>query len=696
MANRREFLRLAALAAAGTALLPEVIRKAIATPAATVTGTIQDVQHVVIVMQENRSFDHYFGTFKGARGFGDPRPIPLCRGDQVARVDPVWHQPHGEAGAVRILPYPLHPKPVTPAVCFGGLPHDWKTSHAAVNQGRNDSWAKVKSPQSMAFYQGADIPFHFALAESFTLCDAYHCSLMGPTHPNRMFLMSGTNGQADAEHGPRIENSDHLYQFGWITYPERLEEAGISWQVYQNSLANDAHDPFGANNYGCNALQWFKSFDPAADRHASLVARGNSVRTIDDLRADVRAGKLAQVSWLIPTEGCSEHPQFPPAYGAAYLARVIEALTANEEVWSRTVLLITYDENDGFFDHMPPPMPPSPGGSAGISTVGVAEEFNKDGQPYGLGTRVPMIVVSPWSKGGWICSQVFDHTSVIRFLEARFGVIEPNISAWRRSVCGDLTSAFDFRQALGDRVALPDASGFLSAHPDTKSVHIPAAPADQSMPAQIPGIRPARLLPYQLSVDGAVDAGRSLLTLSFGNAGTAGAVFHAYDVTSPAAPRIYTVEAGTSLRDSWPIVAQDQGAYGVAVYGPNGLMRCFRGELAQARRPDAALPEIAATVDAAGCRMTLTLANRGASACSLLITPNAYSAAPARTVTVPPGGQVDDAWPCAGSGGWYDVSVTEAGGGSFIRRYAGHVEGGSPSTSDPAAGRVIAAAPFDA
>jgi phospholipase C len=519
---------------------------------------------------------------------------------------------------------------------------------------------------------------------------------MGPTHPNRMFLMSGTNGQRDAESGPRIDNSEQHYQFGWTSYPERLEKAGISWQLYQNSLSNNGKDPFGASNYGCNALQWFKNFDPAADPHSSLVARGNSVRTIDDLHADVRAGRLAQVSWLIPPEGCSEHPQFNPAFGASYLGRIIEALTSNEEVWSRTVLLITYDENDGFFDHMPPPMPPSPGGSGGISTVAAGDEFHQDGQPFGLGTRVPMIVVSPWSKGGWMCSQVFDHTSVIRFLEARFGVIEPNISAWRRSVCGDLTSAFDFKQALGNRVTLPDTTGYLSEHPDTKAVKIPAAPADPAMPAQLAGTRPARPLPYRLSVDGTVDVAQSQLTLSFGNSGTAGAVFHAYEIRSLAAPRMYTVEAGKSLHDAWPISAADQEAYAVAVYGPNGFMRCFRGDLAAAKRPGAALPEVAASIDAAGSSITLMLSNRGASACTLLISANAYANAPARTVMVPPGGQAEEQWPCSGSAGWYDLSVTEAGGGAFVRRYAGHAESASPSTSDPALGRIIMAAPFEA
>jgi phospholipase C len=171
MPRRRDVLRWATALAATSPWLDEAIRRATAIPAATPTGTIADVEHVVILMQENRSFDHYFGTYQGVRGFGDPRPIPLYGASAEAPTEPVFRQPHPMEPA-GVLPYPLHPQPSEVVKCFSGLPHDYKSGYEAVNGGRNDQWAVAKSPQTMAYYQGADIPFHFALAEAFTICDA--------------------------------------------------------------------------------------------------------------------------------------------------------------------------------------------------------------------------------------------------------------------------------------------------------------------------------------------------------------------------------------------------------------------------------------------------------------------------------------------------------------------------------------------
>src|SRR5262249_37432190 len=155
-----------------------------------------------------------------------------------------------------------------------------------------------------------------------------------------------------------------------------------------------------------------------------------------------------------------EHPDAPPAFGQALAARLIAALTADPDVWARTVFFLNYDENDGFFDHMPPPVPAiSP--DMGKSTVSVEGEIYK-GEPVGLGPRVPILVVSPWSKGCYVSSQLFDHTSVIRFLEKRFGVAEPNITPWRRAVCGDLTGTLDFSATGGEASGLP-ATGDLAA-----------------------------------------------------------------------------------------------------------------------------------------------------------------------------------------------------------------------------------------
>lgn len=140
-----------------------------------------------------------------------------------------------------------------------------------------------------------------------------------------------------------------------------------------------------------------------------------------------------------------------PADGAAFVANKIDAIAANPDVWAKTVFILNYDENDGLFDHVPPPVPPP----------GTPHEF-VDGLPVGCGFRVPCIIVSPWTAGGWVCSETFDHTSVLRFLEASTGVRETNITDWRRRTFGDLMSAFRFRDFRPAPPVLPDTMGPLT------------------------------------------------------------------------------------------------------------------------------------------------------------------------------------------------------------------------------------------
>src|SRR5262249_8335087 len=179
---------------------------------------------------------------------------------------------------------------------------------------------------------------------------------------------------------------------------------------------------------------------------------------------------LPQVSWIVAPEAYCEHPNWEPDFGAWYVSQVVDILAKNPDVFSTTALFITYDEEGGFFDHLVPPTPPQTP-AQGKSTVATTNEiFGGDpahpAGPYGMGIRVPMIVVSPWSRGGWVNSQLFDHTSMIRFLEARFAqghpdLIETNITPWRRAVSGDLTTAFDFRNPNGARrVLLPSTDAF--------------------------------------------------------------------------------------------------------------------------------------------------------------------------------------------------------------------------------------------
>ncbi|MEV4053653.1 phosphocholine-specific phospholipase C [Amycolatopsis sp. NPDC049688] len=664
--NRRRFLQLAGGTAALSALSTSIARAA-EIPAFHRTGTLRDVEHIVVLMQENRSFDHYFGTLRGVRGFGDPRPVTLASGKSV------WEQSDGKRD---ILPF--RPEADNLGLQFiQDLPHGWKDTHAAWNAGRYDKWVPAKGSTTMAYLTREDIPFHYALADSFTICDAYHCSFMGSTDPNRYYMWTGYTGNDGKGGGPVLGNDEKGYS--WTTYPERLEKAGVSWKIYQD--IGDGLDAAGGwgwiddayrGNYGDNSLLYFDSYRNAkpGDALYEKARTGTNAKAgegyFDRLRADVKAGTLPQVSWITAPEAFCEHPNWPVNYGAWYIAQVLDALTANPEVWSKTALFITYDENDGFFDHVVPPY-----ATAGQSTVDTTGEIyagsaSNPAGPYGLGQRVPMLVVSPWSKGGYVCSETFDHTSIIRFIERRFGVHEPNITAWRRSVCGDLTSAFDFARTDAAVPALPDTAGYLppdrKRHPD----YVPAVPARTVLPKQEPGQRPARALPYDLAAD--ARAAADGLHLTFTNQGRAGATF--YVATPGGDPRTYTAGAGCSLAATLPV----SGGYDYTAYGPNGFVRQFRGG-------GAAGPEVSVRPDGRSGNLSLVLTNNGPIPVRLTLT-DAYGR---RTTTrvLRPGARAVEVVDTRRSGNWYDVAVGSDHDPRFLRRVAGHLENGRPSTSDP-------------
>ncbi|WP_179402995.1 phosphocholine-specific phospholipase C [Burkholderia guangdongensis] len=712
--NRRDFLRLAAQSAGAMAAyagFPPAIRKALAMPAATRTGTIQDVEHVVIFMQENRSFDHYFGGLRGVRGFDDPRPHVLPNGA------PVWQQPPAsvftknyhsrglDPSAKYVLPFYLDPKQTTEYQ--PGTNHGWSSGHLAWNNGFYDQWVNQKQDVlTMGYLKRDDLTYHYALADAFTICDSYFCSTPADTAPNRIFLFTGTidprNIYGNPPNGPGIGERDNVNGYTWTTYAERLQNANISWKVYQGGtgIPGDATD-----NFTDNSLMFFKKFQVQEGASGPLVDKGASNHTLAELKADVQANQLPQVSWIVAPAKYSEHPSSSPTDGAFYINMVIEALTSNPDVWAKTVLILNYDENDGLFDHVVPPMPPLSSGqnaqgmisSSLMSNIG--DEYLDLGQyphemgpmipgadpggiqPIGLGTRVPLIVVSPWSKGGWVCSEMFDHTSVLRFLEARFGVHEPNISAWRRSLCGDLTSAFDF-----------------SGQPDTSTVsftvpqHIQTAgqayqvPAQQTMPAQEPGTRPARALPYEVFVQSRVSGHDGNLWLDLANTGGAGAAFYVYDRLQTAnPPRRYSVASQDTLTDYWS-TSSSQGAYHFAVYGPNGYLSEFQGNVQTATDGHHANPDVRIGYDVQNRQVYLELRNTGAAACSITVG-NAYSNAHARQYTLQPGQTQQDHWELSSSHGWYDLNIaaTTVGGATdtVVRRFAGHVETGRPSQSDP-------------
>ena len=680
--DRRRFLKLMGVGAVATAF-PESIKRALAIPAHFRTGTLADVEHIVILMQENRSFDHYFGTLRGVRGFGDPRAVALPSGE------PVWNQPNGTG---RVLPF--HPDAPNLGLAFiEDLAHGWPDTHAAWNGGKYDQWVPSKGTTTMAHLTRSDIPFHYALADAFTVCDAYHCSLLGPTDPNRYHMWTGWVGNDGKNGGPVLDNAEAGYD--WSTYPERLQKAGVSWKIYQDAGAGlDAAHFWGwgedayIGNYGDNSLLYFHQFQNAPPGTPLFegaltgtdIAAGGTL--FDTFKQDVAANKLPQVSWIVAPEAYTEHPNWPANYGAWYVSQILDALTANPEVWSKTAFFLMYDENDGFFDHMVPPTPPQ-SRAQGLSTVDTTNEvFAGNSQygagPYGLGVRVPMIVISPWSKGGWVDSELFDHTSLIRFIERRFGVVEPNITTWRREVVGDLTSAFDFRTPNAVAPSLPSTTAYVPPDNLRHADYAPVPPTTQALPRQERGVRPARAVPYELHAVGEANFADATVKIHFASAGESAAVFQVRSGTDASGPWTYTVGSGDHVADAWTYAAG--GTYDLAVYGPNGFLRAFRGTLAGRDRGNLRVR----TTYLAEPAITLDIENRGSAHTTIRIA-DAYTRE-TTTHTVAPGGTLVWHWSLADSFGWYDLTIEAESDPSFSQHLAGHVETGKDSVSDPAIG----------
>jgi phospholipase C len=750
--SRRNFLRNTAttgIAAATLAAFPPSIRRALAIPANNKTGTINDVEHIVILMQENRSFDHYFGTMRGVRGFGDRFTIPLL-GDLNA-----WQQ--SDANGKPVLPYHLDQSKGN-AQRVSGTPHSWSNAQAAWDGGRMNQWPRYKTTASMGYYEEAELPFQYALANAFTVCDSYHCGMHTGTNSNRLFLWTGTNGPSgqtssglagvssidntwenlrepwDPVDNPGVDST----KFGcnWKTYPERLQEAKISWIVYQNLPDNYTDNPLhGFQQYrvankasGKNDMRYdgdasppagvtVPAYDAASDDAGNPLYKGVA-NTMPDggflgtFKQDVLNGKLPQVSWIVAPQTYSEHPgPSSPVQGGWYIQEVLNALTASPDVWSKTVFIVNFDENDGYFDHVPSPSAPSlinpsdptsaAAGKTTLSDADVAFERHTyplvgsatpptDGRVYGPGPRVPMYVISPWSRGGWVNSQVFDHTSVLRFLEVRFGVKEPNISPFRRAVCGDLTSAFNF--ATPNAEVLPTLAGTrtkadadkLRADQEALAQIVP--PTDTRLPKQATGTRPSRALPYELHTSARADTTRGTVQLLFSNTGRQAAVFHVYDkLHLDRLPRRYMVEAGKALDDTWN-AATDNGSYDLWVLGPNGFHRHFKGDLNMLRAGDAPMPEVRVCYDITNGNVYLSMTNTGKNAAKFSIRAKAYREDGPWVSTVAGGATAEQHWELAGSGRWYDFEVTCDADVNYYRRFAGRVETGQPSVSDPAMG----------
>lgn len=635
--NRRQFIR-GSGAVLGASLLPAALQRALAAPVQ--TGSLGSIAHVVIFSQENRSFDHYFGSMRGVRGFGDDHPM-LC---QNSGNRTIFQQDDLVTFGLSHTPFHLDTS------CVYDIAHDWSTQHTAYNNGRMDAWLPAKGPFTMGYYNRNDIPWHYALADAFTLCDHYFCSTRSSTDPNRLYLMSGTLDADGKMGGPATSNT-----FGtltWTTYPERLQAAGISWRMYQE-----------ADNFDDNALAWFAQFKNAPVG-SPLYENGMRRRTVADFANDVANDQLPAVSWIIAPEAQSEHPRGQPNQGANYVSQYLEALASNPAVWAKTLFILTYDENGGFFDHVSPPVP----------LPGTPGEF-VNGESVGLGFRVPTVICSPWSRGGWVSSEVFDHTSILQFLEKWTGVAEPNISQWRRQVCGDLTSTLNFTAGDYSLPTLPDTAALAAASANQCSTLLPLPAYSTTMPPQESGQKPLRGQPVKMEAWLSSDLAGSQVWINWSNNGSKSASLQVNaNANRSDGPWFYQADPGQSGKDYWHVVNYGGGYYDLELRGPAQFMRRFRGYLNAHAINGQPEPDVRLQTLGSGLPVAIAFSNPGNNPVTLVVVDRIGSGA-THSWSITLAGHETKTLNFPTTNDWYDYGITLSGDSNFYQSLVGHVEG---------------------
>jgi phospholipase C len=286
-------------------------------------------------------------------------------------VPPGYYQPDGKGGKV----YPYHfSQPFS-----NDISHSWQATHSEWDNGAMDGFYTADGINAMGYYDGSDLQYYYSLANAFTLCGNYFCYQLGPTLPNRLALWTATCGG-------NTTNNVSGGQLNWLTIADLLDQYHITWKCYNLGLGTGSQ-PTPAEGY--NALAFFKKwindprlYLPEADYHN-----------------DLKTGNLPQVSFLITESVISEHPPADIQMGQSEMQSVITALIQSQ-YWTSSALFFTYDEGGGFFEHVPPPQLDA----------------------YGMGFRVPTLVISPYAKRGYVSGQLYEHSSILKFIERRFGL----------------------------------------------------------------------------------------------------------------------------------------------------------------------------------------------------------------------------------------------------------------------------------
>jgi phospholipase C len=398
---------------------------------------IDKIEHIIWIIQENRTFDNYFGTFPGADGFYPGICSPVLPGSSKCIK-------------------PFHIKVPMPAC---DLSHGWDAAHAAYDHGAMDGfvWAEG-SPYTMGYLDQYDIPNYWAYARHYTLGDRFFSSLNGPSMPNHVYTVAATSGgliqnvcSQDHELDRLKEVMDDPDGFSFAAIINRLAGAGVTWKYYVETTgekpfaADPCHvkDPAPTQLGLWNPLPGFKSIRDNPKMMSRLVNQTEYFR-------DLKQGTLPQVSWLIPDFQDSEHPPESVAQGMWYVTRLINALMESK-YWANSVVFLTWDDYGGFYDHVPPP----------------------ELDAFGFGPRVPLLVISPYAKPGYVSSQTGGFSSVLRFIEERFNL---QGLAKRDSRTSDMSDSFDFNQKPNPPLIIPLPTGLKSVYRKYNCTYQPSVP----------------------------------------------------------------------------------------------------------------------------------------------------------------------------------------------------------------------------
>lgn len=777
--NRREFLEKSSILLAGlgtsNVLHPSILKALAIDPAA--QSTFYDAEHVVILMQENRSFDHAFGALKGVRGFLDKRAFVKQDGHSV------FFQKNDEGKYASPARLDLRN---TKSTWMSSLPHSWADQQKALNKGKYDQWLQAKAsgnkdykniPLTLGYYNREDLPFYYQLADAFTIFDQYFCSSLTGTTPNRLFLWSGTlreqqNGKVKANVVNENIDYDKARQAKWKSFPEILEQQNVSWRIYQNEISlpkgMSGEQEAWLSNFTDNPIEWFSKFNVKfskgyyqnipniiaylkkeieknpkqkerleamlaevqedqvkyhPDNYSKLSTEEKNLHekafttnsndpdywkleigkdengerlvvpegdVLFQFRKDVEEKKLPLVSWLVAPEHFSDHPG-SPWYGAWYISEVLNILTQDPETWKKTIFIINYDENDGYFDHVlpfaPPVNPSQPvdmNGKEGVEYVDQSQEYmsNPSLKNYekvegtvGLGYRVPMIIASPWTKGGFVNSEVSDHTSVLQFLEKfimkkfKKNVHVDNISDWRRAVCGDLTSAFNSSGVKAPKMDYLNQKDYAKTINAAKNKPVPDLKwysedelKESLLNIQERGLKPSNPLPYHFNVN--LEGDHIKMT----NLKENGVPLLVYDRTQFNSNNYHFSYALYSRQNLSHAV--HSGAYDYEIFGPNGFFRKFQGSIS---------PEMEIILENMTTKNQVELTIRNSKKKNFSINLEDLYTKNKKTISVQKSEEkiiIDlDKFK-----GWYDLKITS---NEHLWHFAGRIETGKVSVSDP-------------